>query len=287
MHVLMTGASGTVGRFILESLLSERHQITALGRHPLKGGATGFHEFDLNDRSLRLPEADILVHCALSHAPGRFRGGEGDDPEAFVAANVAGTARLFNAAAQAGCRTVFFLSSRAVYGDHRRGGILSESDSVKPDTLYGQVKRDGEMALQDLAGSGVRGFSLRATGVYGTPPGLTSHKWSALFEDAHAGKAVPSRKGTEVHGADVGGAVLCLLENIAGFGPGLHVFNVSDLMLDRRDLLLEWQRVAGGAVSLPERATETPGEMSTERLRALGWQPGGLPRLRQFLNETA
>ena len=34
--------------------------------------------------------ADTLVHAALEHVPGRFRGGEGDDLAGYLRANVGG-----------------------------------------------------------------------------------------------------------------------------------------------------------------------------------------------------
>ena len=110
MHVLLTGASGVVGRFILKRLLDDGCTVTVLGRRPVEGVAAAFRTYDLADPDPQLPQADALVHCALVHEPGKFRGGEGDDPERFRKLNVDGTRRLFEAAAKAGCRTVVSVS---------------------------------------------------------------------------------------------------------------------------------------------------------------------------------
>jgi nucleoside-diphosphate-sugar epimerase len=262
MHVLVTGGTGYVGRFIVEALQAAGHRPTLLGRRPPAV------PWDLADPHPRLPPADALVHAALEHAPAAYRGGEGDDPARFRRLNLDGTRALFDAA---GDMRIVFLSSRAVYGDRRRGEMLRENDAPEPDSLYGEVKLAGEQAL---AG---RGVALRATGVYGGSP----HKWKGLFEAYLRGDAVPPRSATEVHGADVAAAVLLLLDHRA-----TGAFNLSDILLDRHDLLARVQALTGCPHPPPPRADgPPPGVMATDRLRALGWRPGGCDRLEAFLAE--
>jgi len=285
MRVLLTGASGVVGRFILVRLTGEGHRVTVLGRRFVDGFPAAFHSFDLADAGPELPEADALVHCALLHVPGRFRGGEGDDPETFRTVNVDGSRRLFEAANEAGCGRIVFLSSRAVYGDHRRGEQLRETDTPRPDSLYGEVKLAGEQALEELCGEHLSCAVLRATGVYGLPPGLRDHKWSSLFEKFGRRERISPRRATEVHGDDLASAVSLLLAHDAP-GP-FEVFNVSDLLLDRRTLLAHYAEMSGKTGTLPDEATDAPGVMNADKLRALGWAPGGEERLGVFLRELA
>ena len=260
MHVLVTGAGGIVGRFVAPALAAAGHQVTTLGRRP------GDVPWDLAERPLRLPGADALVHLALSHVPGAYRGGEGDDPVGFRRLNLDGTRALFDAAGEA---RIVFLSSRAVYGDGRRGVFLKESDEAAPTSLYGAVKLAAEAAL------GRRGVSVRATGVYGGTP----HKWEGLFADYLRGAAVAPRLATEVHGDDLASAILLLLERAE-----TGAFNVSDLMLDRHDLLGRVQALTGCPHPPPPRAEGIPpGRMATCRIRMLGWRPGGWAKLDAFL----
>lgn len=259
MHVLVTGATGTVGRFVVPALLRAGHRVTTLGR-------TGDIRWTL-DAPAVLPGADALVHLALAHAPGLFRGGEGDDPEAFRRLNLDGTLRLFDAAGDA---RVVFLSSRAVYGDHRRGETLRETDLPAPDSLYGSVKLEAERAL------GERGAAIRSTGIYGGRPS----KWDALFAAYARGDTIAPRIATEVHGDDVAAAVLLLLGSSA-----TGAFNASDLLLDRNELLSLVHAAVGGPSPPPHAEGAPPGVPDCARLRRLGWQPGGWPKLQTTVAE--
>lgn len=281
MRILITGASGTVGRFLAARLAKEGHHITALGRIPADDLPYDFARYDLSDTSLRLPQADALIHCAFHHEPGKFRGGEGGDPDNFRKLNIEGTAALFQAAKTAGCRKAVFLSSRAVYGDVRRGDTLVETDDPAPDSLYGEVKLAGERVLDALCDARFAGAVLRVTGVYGVPPGTKRHKWSSLFEEYRSGAEIAPRCATEVHGEDLAAAVSLVLATLE---RGHDVFNVSDLLLDRRDLLSFLSKDARRHTNLPDAATTLPGVMDTSKLRRLGWQPGGLERLKAFIN---
>jgi UDP-glucose 4-epimerase len=258
MHVHLTGATGAVGRFLLPALTAASHRVTTLGR-------AGDIRWTLADPAPRLPQADALVHAALAHEPGTYRGGEADDPASFRALNLDGTLRLFDAAGDA---RILFLSSRAVYGDHRRGELLYETDPASPSSLYGELKLLAEEAL------GPRGASLRPTGVYGGRP----HKWEPLFAAYLRGDPIAPRAATELHGDDLAAALLLLLDR-----PVTGAFNASDLLLDRHDLLARVQAHTASPHPPPPRAHDAPGVMDTTRLRALGWRPGGLPRLDAFL----
>ncbi len=279
MRVAVTGGTGLVGHLIVRRLAAAGHDVVVLSR----GAPTvpvGHLPYSLGDRpDLRGTEA--LVHAALDHAPGRYRGGEGADAAEFLSRNLGGTITLFRSARDAGVRRVVFLSTRAVYGDYPAGTHLIESLQPKPDTLYGHVKREAEAALAGLATPDFSGVCLRATGVYGPAPPGRPHKWAALFDAFAAGAEVAPRIGTEVHGDDLSAAVELVL---TGEVPVL--LNVSDFVLDRADLLAAFSRLTGVTGRLPARSD--PGAvsaMSTDRLQALGWTRRGSRGLEPALRE--
>lgn len=284
MHVLMTGASGRVGRFIAHRLRSEGHRLSFLGRSAPENADGAHLLWDLAQETVGLPSAEVLVHCALAHVAGKYRGGEGDDPHGFIQLNVAGTARLFEAAKSAGVRHIVFLSSRAVYSEAEDWTVLTETSETEPASLYGQVKLAGEHALEMLCDEDMAGTVLRATGVYGNPPGLAHHKWAGLFASFSRGEVLSPRLGTEVHGDDLAAAVALLLDHKARARPGFDVFNVSDILLDRRDLLAKYAALTGITGQLPAKADQVLGVMDCGKLKALGWCPGGQERLLAFLD---
>ncbi|MEI4473062.1 NAD-dependent epimerase/dehydratase family protein [Frigidibacter sp. MR17.24] len=272
MRIALTGASGLVGRFIETEARAAGHEVTRLTRRPGPGDLA----FDLSAPPPDLSGHDALIHCAFDHVPGRYRGGEGDDPDGFALRNRDGSLRLFRAARACGVGAAVFLSTRAVYGAYPPGTPLTEDLAPRPDTLYGRVKAEVEAGLHALAAPGFAPASLRATGVYGPGP---DHKWQGLFAAYLAGRPVAARVATEVHGADVAAACLALIGARA-----TGAFNCSDLLLDQHDLLAEVQRLTGCPHDPPPRADAgAVSAMDCTRLQDLGWRPGGWARLRAAL----
>ncbi|OLP53611.1 UDP-glucose 4-epimerase [Rhizobium rhizosphaerae] len=293
-HVLVTGGTGLVGRFIVEDLLENGYRVTVAGRN---APADGLFSRPVGFRPMRLdPAEDMLalfddvyhlVHAAFSHVPGRYRGGEGDDPEGFLKANVEGSIRLFEAARDAGQRRCVFLSSRAVYGAVPGDAPLRESDPPRPDTLYGRAKLAAERNLASLCSHAFITSSLRITGVYGAPRVGMEHKWAEMFTDFRAGRPVPARAGGEVHGTDVAAAVRLMLtaDPIRINGES---FNVGDIVTDTRTILAIARDAVPCDHPLPPPADPANyRDMATDRIRGLGWQPGGLDQLRQTVAELA
>jgi nucleoside-diphosphate-sugar epimerase len=95
-----------------------------------------------------------------------------DALERFRAVNSAGTRHLAEAAAAAGVRRFVFLSSVKAMGESSpRDRALTEADTPAPEDAYGISKREGEIALLDVAASsGLEPVILRAPLVYG--PGV-------------------------------------------------------------------------------------------------------------------
>jgi nucleoside-diphosphate-sugar epimerase len=275
--VLVSGATGFVGRYIVEGLFSAGHNVISAGRTPPPVGLFSqpveFVPLFLDpqrDQRQSFAGVDAFIHGAFNHVPGRYRGGEGEDPEGFRRSNVDGTVRLFEEAKGQGVRHAIFLSSRAVYDGLPAGTALREDMALSPSSLYGKVKLDVETALARLSSSDFATASLRLTGVYGD---LRPNKWDALFDDYRAGRQVLARGGTEVHGRDVASAVRLLLDTDTWRITG-RSFNLSDLLLDTRRIL-ERIPAPSGAVLPAAADTMSINIMDTQAIRSLGWRPGG------------
>lgn len=301
-RTLVSGGTGFVGRFIVENLLAAGHDVAVMGRNPPAAGffsgpvrfVEGTLEPDRN-QSAAFAGIDHFVHAAFDHVPGKYRGGEGEDAPGFRRRNLDGSIALFEAAWARGVKRAVFLSSRAVYGSQEAGTVLTEETEPQPDTLYGEVKLAAERHLARIIGKGWAGGSLRVTGVYGPAGQRREHKWSGLFRDYLAGKPIDPRAGTEVHGDDVAKAVSLMLtvdenrlrQNRTG-KPVSSAINVSDIVVDRRDLLAIVKDAAGCRHLLPRKAKAADlNVMATEKLRALGWKPGDADLFRKTVNALA
>ena len=77
--IALTGATGLVGRWLLP--LAD----LTLGR---TAGPRPHRPYDLTGPAPDLRGVTTLIHAAFSHVPGKYRGGEGDDPQGFLTANL-------------------------------------------------------------------------------------------------------------------------------------------------------------------------------------------------------
>lgn len=294
MNVALTGATGIVGRFVAEHLAAQGHLIQALAR-PASQRA-GFQcepqwvEGVIDDEAVLatlLQDSQALVHCAFSHVPGRYRGGEGDDLIGFWRANFGASVRLLRLARQAGVQRVVLMSSRAVFAGRHAGEDpttpVADNYPTLPNTQYGMLK----MAEEQLAAAAMdmQVCALRPTGVYGVGYPVASSKWYELVRRVLTGQTVTeSRTSTEVHGTDVAQAVEILLQAPAERIRG-RAFNCSDITVSTRQLVASVAETAGVRAELPEASSPVQNPMACPGLRTLGWQPGGTARLDATLRQ--
>jgi nucleoside-diphosphate-sugar epimerase len=286
LRILVSGGTGLVGRYIVEGLLTAGHDVVVGARTRPPDGyvprPVNFVQLHLDpdlDQAPSFTNIDGFVHAAFDHLPGRYRGGEGDDPVRFRRLNENGTKALFTTAKHAGVERAVFLSSRAVYDGMASGTVLTEDLDLSPTSLYGQVKLACETSLASLAAPGFTTTSLRATGIYGS---LRPNKWDSLIADAIAGKTVAPRAGTEVHGDDVAQAVRLLLEADPATVSG-QSFNLSDIVLDTRMIL----ESLGVGTELPPSSPLDANVMDTNKIRRIGWSPGGMRRFQVTMGDLA
>ena len=295
MLIAVTGATGIVGRFVVERLARQGARIRALVRPTsdrrelppdiewVVGGMT-----DSPALCHLVEGADAVVHCAYEHVPGRYRGGEGDDLPGFWRANLHGGVELMQKAARAGVTRLVLMSSRAVFGQQSPpGSWVDDGTRPVPDTHYGACKLALEAHASAFAAvDGVCFCSLRPTGVYGVTSPLERTKWLDLALKLVRDETLPeARLATEVHGRDVAAAVWILLTAPADVVYG-HAFNCSDLTIDTRDVMAALAARLGIRRELPPAATNPlRNPMRCAGLRNLGWQAGGKAQLDDTIEE--
>jgi nucleoside-diphosphate-sugar epimerase len=180
MNLLVTGASGFVGRFVVSEAAKLGWTVTAVVRSPKEVVPAANYcyaaELQYTDWRPLLRGIDCVIHLAARvHLPG------GSSPRAlpqFRAVNCEGTNRLAVAAADAGVRRFVFVSSVKVNGEESNK-TYSEADTPNPVGPYAQSKLEAEEALARVAaGTDMEHVILRPPLVYG--PGVRANFLSLL-----------------------------------------------------------------------------------------------------------
>lgn len=289
MRVAITGATGFIGRHLTNHLLKAGHQLRAWYRPGSDLG--GFVPGDLEwiEGGLNNPESgrllvrgtDVVIHAALQHTPGRYRGGH-DDLLEYLQLNLLGSIALIEQARQSGVSRFLYLSSRAVFDDRVPGLPLDENHPVLPRSHYGAHKAAVEMFIHSFgAGEGYPVCAIRATGVYGLARPIERSKWFGIVEAVAHGKPVSSsRGGTEVHVDDLARTVMCLME-----APGIagQYFNCSDLYVSDQEVAELAKGITGSSAHIEHFIHNPTNVMVCEKLRDLGVHLGGRALLEQHV----
>ena len=177
--VLVTGATGKVGRRLVAALVAEQARVTILTRSPEHARALWpeapvvCRRADLTDASglgVALDGIAWVFHLA-SYSPAPS---EGDIYEAAAhwPVTAEGTKNLVVAAGAAGVRRLVYLSSVKAMGDAAGAGPApaNEETPAEPDSLYGRAKLAAERLVLTFGDDPHRHATvLRLPMVYGLP----------------------------------------------------------------------------------------------------------------------
>ena len=148
MQILVTGASGRIGRYVVRELVHAGHSVTGVDILTSDGSSPRFLRVDLTDageiyQALAGAEAEAVVHLgAWANA------GVVPDTRTY-GDNVQGTFNLFQACADLGIQRVVSASSAQVYGFAKAPPVYVPVDEVhplRPANCYALSKVVGEQA---------------------------------------------------------------------------------------------------------------------------------------------
>jgi nucleoside-diphosphate-sugar epimerase len=175
MRVLVTGATGFLGKRTCYALKDKGSSVVGVGRSAAVGQELGragipFVRADLRDQAAvrdLCRGVDCVVHSAALSSPwGR--------PAEFQQANVDATTLLLRSALEHGVKKFVHISSPSVYFDFSDRFNVSETDPVAARfaSEYSASKYRAEWAVHQAAARGLETIILRPRGIFG--PGDTS-----------------------------------------------------------------------------------------------------------------
>ena len=194
--VLVTGATGFLGRNLCPYLVAQGYRLRALVRSTSNVAFLRELGVELAHGDVRDPDSlrRAIQGCRwVVHAAGKFRfWGRRED---FFAVNVEGTANVLAAALRADVDRLVYISTIAVVGAPRSGQLLDEQVQCDPRDAYQRSKLEAEkLVLSTCWERGLPTIVLRPGAFYG-PWGRYAFN-RMFFEDPLKGLPVGVRDGT-------------------------------------------------------------------------------------------
>jgi nucleoside-diphosphate-sugar epimerase len=235
-RVLITGATGRIGRFVLDDLLERGYLVRATTSKAINDAGKGANGLEWRhvdflgetDFDALLEGCDAVLHLAA----------EIGKAERMVRVNVDTTRSLAEASERAGVSIFCYTSSVSVYGSGLERQITETSPvlTVERDErseywaleyvrAYGRTKLAGELVLRNCA-KNVRYVVLRPSVVVDIPQIIGVRDWNYVKRTLAA-----HRHAHHIYVRDVSDAMIWFMERgMNGIGkPGdIEVFNVSE-----------------------------------------------------------
>jgi nucleoside-diphosphate-sugar epimerase len=269
MKILVTGATGFVGKPLVAALRQQRHDVIASGRAPQSIFSPDVAYFQMreiyaaSDWASALDGVDAVIHLAArTHV---VKEQASDALALYRHINVDGTRKLAEQAAAAGVKHFVFLSSIKVNGEGR-ATPYTETDPPAPEDAYGQTKMEAEKALREIAATrDMSTIIIRPPLLYGKE---AKGNFRSLIRAVTKGIPLPfasisNRRSLLFLGNLIDVILLCLKQDL----HGTHLFLVSDgIDLSTPDLVRHIAKAAGK----PARIFPVPALLLRLLARALG-----------------
>lgn len=294
-NVLVTGATGFVGRALCPVIRASEHHLRAAVRNANGCAVEDCCTIDAisgsTDWSACLEGMDVVIHLAA-----RVHVMKADDAGAmgaFLEVNLHGTERLARQAAAAGVKRFIYLSSIKVNGEYTEGQAFDERSIPAPHDAYAISKFRAEQALQQVAeDTGMEVVILRPPLIYG--PEVKANFYN-LLKLVDSGLPLPFAKLQNRRSlVYVGNLVDALMLCISHPGAAGQTFLVSDgEAVSTSELIQQMSKALGrsgrlfpmplnlfsrmmrliGKASVFDRLTQSLVVDSTKLHAALGWRP--------------
>lgn len=295
MRILITGAAGFLGSYVVEELVAHGHEVAVLLRD--RGSAWRLAEViertvvvagSLQDLEAVRTQLQTFRPSAVAHLA--WQGVAPDNRNTpHQADNIPLTVGLATLAADLGAQVFIGAGSQAEYGPYDRE--IRDDDLTRPTTLYGHAKlAAGLMARQVAAERGMRFAWMRIFSTYG-PKDHRHWLIPSLITALQQGRRMPLTRGEQrwsfLHARDTAAAFRTVLESSSANG----VFNLSGTEAPPlRQTVTMLQSLVNPSVELgfgelpyrPDQVMTLKADLS--RLQSIGWRPA--VGLEEGLRET-
>lgn len=235
MRVLVTGATGKIGRHVVNELLARGYQVLALTSKPVPAATASdrleWYRLDFQeslDFDSLVRECAAVIHLAA----------ETSVKERMQRSNVEATRALAEASERADVKVFCYTSSVSVYGSSRRRLVLEDSPVLATDRdvrseywaeeglrCYGRTKLQGEFAISAVARN-VEYVILRPTVVIDIQDLMKLRDWNKARKHLSG-----SSHAHHIYVYDVADAILWFMEgSLKRDQPlvGVSTFNLSE-----------------------------------------------------------
>ena len=284
--VLITGASGTIGRRLVPALVAAGHQVRAMtrsdaaaqaaaaaGAQPVCGDVT-----DPASLSAAVRGCQLVIHAA-----GQM--GASPSVEPFLPVNVTGTQNMLTAAADAQVRRFIYLgAAMSLLGSPRPVTGADETWPLQEPRCsgYAASKTRADLAVQAANGTQMTTVVIRPGWVWGTPDDPSTASFARAVRAGHMRLIDGGRHRIVVtHIDNVIHAISLAIDHGAG-GRGYYVFDDGSTTI--RDFLTGLLQAHG--LTLPQATIPGPAAASLARALDIAWRitrrPGDPPLTRMI-----
>lgn len=277
MKILLTGASGFIGKALLPALITDEHQVTLLSRKSMDI-PVGIDEIIANPQ--QWPEAvkgkyyDICIHLAWIATPGVY----GTSPENELFGHM--TPDLADTLFQGGLPHFLGLGTCIEYSPGQSQPCIPGKTAIIPESIYGMAKALARQGVADSAARHGKGYTwTRLFHPYGPgehPARIPSTFLKSLAEGMPLILKTPDSSKDWIEIRDVVSAIMAIVQNgkplneiNIGTGIGTRIGKLAELSAD----ILDAPRYLVQNSPIPEIDPYPTHVADISSLVAIGWQP--------------